>query len=70
MSRFALISLLTIPLMLKAVKAVRPNYESVKELIPAMSGTIAIHFSVGTLLSIGYILQRICRGTCIIFFLP
>ncbi len=50
-----IISLLTLPLALKAIKIARANYTNTKELIPAMFGTITLHLAMGLLLTAGYV---------------
>lgn len=54
-----LISLLTFPLAWKAMKIAHSSYASKQEILPAMSGTIIIHLSVGLLLSVGYVLAKV-----------
>jgi len=59
--KMCLISLLTFPLAWKAIKVASSNYTNTKGLIPAMSNTIAIHLTVGLLLSFGYVADKIVR---------
>lgn len=56
---FSLIVLLTLPLSFKAVRVARENYERVYELLPANAATIGLHLSIGLLLSLGFILDKI-----------
>ena len=55
----ALISLLNIPLAFRAIKTAREHYDEILGLLPANAATIAIHLSLGLLLSGGYILDRV-----------
>jgi len=50
-----LVCLLTLPLAWKAVRTAGANYTDTKGLKPAMANTIAIHLTVGLLLSLGYL---------------
>ena len=59
---YALLSLATLPIAIKTVRIFAREYEKVKELIPAMAGTIQIHFLTGLLMSIGCITGGILRG--------
>lgn len=54
-----LISLLTTPLAFRAIKVARENFDKISELLPANAITIAIHLSLGLLLSGGYLLDRV-----------
>jgi len=54
-----LISVITFPLALKAVRTASANYNDPNRLIPAMAGTIIIHLSIGLLLSLGYLLAGV-----------
>ena len=54
-----LVSLITFPLAWKAMKTAHSNYASTQGILPAMSGTVTIHLSVGLLLSFGYVLAKI-----------
>jgi 1,4-dihydroxy-2-naphthoate octaprenyltransferase len=51
----ALLSLATIPITIKSVRIFTREYEKVKELIPAMAGTIQVHLLTGLLMSVGCI---------------
>ena len=57
-----LISLFTIPFAIRAVKVARKNFDKISELLPANAATIALHLSLGLLLSGGYLLDRIIGG--------
>jgi 1,4-dihydroxy-2-naphthoate octaprenyltransferase len=54
-----LISFLTIPFAFRAIKVARENFDKIFELLPANAATIAIHLSLGLLLSGGYLLDRL-----------
>jgi len=54
-----LISLLTIPLALRAAKVARQNFDKILELLPANAATIALHLSFGLLLIGGYLLDKV-----------
>ena len=54
-----LISFLTIPLAFRAVKVSRENFDKISELLPANAATIALHLSLGILLSGGYLLDKV-----------
>jgi 1,4-dihydroxy-2-naphthoate octaprenyltransferase len=58
---FALIALLTLPLAVKTVRIFNKEYEKIKELIPAMAGTIQIHLLTGLLMSVGCVTGAILR---------
>ncbi len=59
---WTLISLLTLPLAVKALNVARKNYDKIGELIPANAMTIMIHLFTGLLLSLGFILDRLLMG--------
>lgn len=54
-----LISLLTLPIALKAVRNTLVNYNNVSALAPSCTGTIMTHLLTGLLLASGYILQTL-----------
>jgi len=54
-----ILSLLSFPLAWKTMKIAHSSYANTQGLIPAMSGTVTIHLSVGLLLSSGYVIARI-----------
>ncbi len=56
---FVLISLLTIPISLGAIKILKTNYDKITELIPAQAKTIQTHLFTGLLLSLGLVIGRI-----------
>jgi 1,4-dihydroxy-2-naphthoate octaprenyltransferase len=56
---FALISFLTLPLAIGAVKILKLNYDKIAELIPAQAKTIQMHLFTGLLLSLGLVVGRI-----------
>jgi 1,4-dihydroxy-2-naphthoate octaprenyltransferase len=55
----ALISFLTIPIAFRAIKVARKNFNKIIELLPANAATITIHLSLGLLLSVGYLLDKV-----------
>lgn len=54
-----LISLITIPLAIKASSVLKNHYNGGRKLIPAMGSTIAMHLLIGLLLSGSYIVGRV-----------
>ncbi|MCK4403870.1 MAG: 1,4-dihydroxy-2-naphthoate octaprenyltransferase [candidate division Zixibacteria bacterium] len=56
---FALISFLTLPLALGAIKTLKSNYDKFAELIPAQAKTVQTHLFTGLLLSLGLVLGRV-----------
>jgi 1,4-dihydroxy-2-naphthoate octaprenyltransferase len=60
----ALLTLLTLPIALKAVKTLARNYENINvyELLPANAATILLHLSFGIILSLGFFLHKIIQG--------
>lgn len=54
-----LIIFLTIPLALKAAKVLMKNFDKIYELLPANAATIQLHFCIGLLLCMGYIIDKI-----------
>lgn len=56
---FALVSFLTLPISLGAIKILKSNYDKITELIPAQAKTIQAHLFTGLLLSIGLVIGRI-----------
>jgi len=59
---YALLSLATLPIAIKTVRIFARDYEKVKELIPAMAGTIQLHLLIGLSMSIGCIAGGILKG--------
>ncbi len=57
-----LITLLTIPLAVKAVRTATTHFDRIKELLPANALTIAIHLLFGTLFTVAYLLDRFITG--------
>jgi 1,4-dihydroxy-2-naphthoate octaprenyltransferase len=55
---FALVSFLTLPLALGAIKILKSNYDKFAELIPAQAKTIQTHLFTGILLSLGLIIGK------------
>jgi 1,4-dihydroxy-2-naphthoate octaprenyltransferase len=55
---FALISFLTLPLAIGAIKTLRANYDRFAELIPAQAKTIQTHLFTGLLLSLGLVIGK------------
>lgn len=58
-SRFALLSLLTLPLAIKIGMNTWKYYADSRKLLPSNIGSIAAHSSIGALLCLGYILQKL-----------
>ncbi len=56
---FILISFLTLPLALGAIKTLKSNYDKFAELIPAQAKTIQTHLFTGLLLSLGLVIGRV-----------
>lgn len=56
---WALISLLTLPIAVKALNVAKNNYDKIEELIPANAMTIMMHLFTGLLLSLGFVLDKI-----------
>ncbi|NOZ61211.1 MAG: 1,4-dihydroxy-2-naphthoate octaprenyltransferase [Calditrichaeota bacterium] len=55
----ALISLLTLPLALKAIKVAQANYDDSLKLVPANASTIMNHLFTGLLLTIAFFIDRL-----------
>jgi 1,4-dihydroxy-2-naphthoate octaprenyltransferase len=56
---FALVSFLTLPLAIGAIRILKLNYDKIAELIPAQAKTVQMHLLVGLLLSLGFVVGRI-----------
>jgi 1,4-dihydroxy-2-naphthoate octaprenyltransferase len=56
---FALVSFLTLPLAIGAIKILKLNYDKIAELIPAQAKTVQMHLFTGLLLSLGLLVGRI-----------
>ena len=56
---FALVSFLTLPLAVGAVRILKSNYDKIAELIPAQAKTIQTHLFTGLLLTLGLIVGRV-----------
>jgi 1,4-dihydroxy-2-naphthoate octaprenyltransferase len=56
---FALVSFLTLPLAIGAVKILKSNYDKIGELIPAQAKTVQTHLFTGLLLSLGLVIGKI-----------
>jgi 1,4-dihydroxy-2-naphthoate octaprenyltransferase len=54
-----IISLLTIPLALRAARVARENFDRIFELLPANAATVALHLSLGLSLSGGYLVDKV-----------
>jgi len=54
-----LISLLTIPIAIKAIRNTITNYDDVSKFVPSCTGTIMTHLLTGLLLTSGYVLQTV-----------
>ncbi|MCP4706513.1 MAG: 1,4-dihydroxy-2-naphthoate octaprenyltransferase [candidate division Zixibacteria bacterium] len=59
---YALFALATLPIAIRTARIFAREYEKVKELVPAMAGTIQIHLLTGLLMSIGCITGGILKG--------
>lgn len=58
-SPFALLILITVPIAARSTSVTLVSYDCKGSLAPANAGTILIHLSVGVLLSLGYVLERL-----------
>lgn len=58
---FALITLLTLPWALKAIRITMVHFNQVDELLPANALTVGIHFSFGLLFTLAYYLDGLIR---------
>ncbi len=58
----SLISLLGLPLALRAFVISKKNFNKIYELLPANASTIGLHFIIGLLLCIGFILDKAFYG--------
>jgi 1,4-dihydroxy-2-naphthoate octaprenyltransferase len=56
---FVLLSFLTLPIALGAVKILKSNFDKFTELIPAQAKTIQTHLLTGLLLSLGLVIGKI-----------
>lgn len=56
---FALVSFLTLPLAVGAIKILKSNYDKIAELIPAQAKTVQTHLFTGLLLSLGLVIGKI-----------
>jgi 1,4-dihydroxy-2-naphthoate octaprenyltransferase len=56
---FALVSFLTLPLAIGAVKILKSDYDKIAELMPAQAKTVQTHLFTGLLLSLGLALGRV-----------
>lgn len=57
--RLGILTLLSIPLALKAFSVAKNNFDRIYELLPANAATIALHSLIGALLIAGFILDKI-----------
>ncbi len=55
---FALLSFLTLPIALGAIKILKSNFDKFAELIPAQAKTVQTHLFTGLLLSLGLVVGR------------
>lgn len=60
--KLALITLLTAPLAVKAIRTTMAHFNSIEELLPANALTITIHLLFGALFNIAYLLDRLMTG--------
>ncbi|MBI4335655.1 MAG: 1,4-dihydroxy-2-naphthoate octaprenyltransferase [Candidatus Omnitrophica bacterium] len=56
---YAMLSLLTVPFLFKALAVSGKNFDKIYELLPANAMTIVLHLSIGILLSLGFILHKV-----------
>ena len=56
---FALVSFLTLPLAIGAVRILKSDYDKIAELIPAQAKTVQTHLFTGLLLSLGLVIGKI-----------
>ncbi|MFQ6091508.1 MAG: 1,4-dihydroxy-2-naphthoate octaprenyltransferase [bacterium] len=56
---YALIALLTVPLAIKAYRNAKMYHNNSRKLVPSNAATIMIHLSVGLLMCVGYVLERV-----------
>ena len=56
---FTLVSFLTLPLAVGAVRILKSNYDKIAELIPAQAKTVQTHLFTGLLLSLGLVVGRV-----------
>jgi 1,4-dihydroxy-2-naphthoate octaprenyltransferase len=56
---FTLVSLLTVPVAFGATKTLLANYDKSEELAPANAGTVMLHASLGALLTVAYLLDKL-----------
>ncbi|MBN2542674.1 prenyltransferase [bacterium] len=56
---FSLITLLTLPLAIKAAMVARKNYDKIEELLPANASVIGLHVGFSILLAVGFILGKL-----------
>ncbi|MBI4834773.1 MAG: 1,4-dihydroxy-2-naphthoate octaprenyltransferase [Planctomycetes bacterium] len=55
----SLLTLLTLPVAIKAIRTLSRNYEKVYELMPANAATIVLHLTFGIILSLGFFLHKL-----------
>ena len=60
---FCLVTLLSLPLALKAFITTKNNFEKIYELLPANAFTIGLHSLIGILLCAGFVLDKILMRT-------
>jgi hypothetical protein len=58
-SPFTLLALFTFPIAFGAMKTLLLHFEKSRELAPANAATVMLHASLGALLSVGYLLDKI-----------
>jgi len=54
-----LVSLLTVPIALNAIKIAKQNYDDNQKLAPANASTIMVHLFTGLLLTVGFFIDRL-----------
>lgn len=56
---WTLVTMLTLPIALKAIRTARIHFDKIQELIPANASTIILHLSFGLLLALGFIIDKL-----------
>ncbi len=58
---YALLVFVTLPLFFKAIKVAKLHYDKIQELLPANAATIGLHLTIGILLSVSYLIDKIIK---------
>lgn len=56
---WGLIAFLTIPLALKGARVALANYDNPRQIVPAQASTIGLHLTLGILLSLAFVIDRL-----------